>query len=196
MKKPPGLYSTYWFGCYLGLPIYAARRFQMEQFPVNLLHHRGNKCLNFLHKLPVPYTVAFLSEKRTGIIFPHWLLFSSFISYLTLPTNRFSVIYLKMATQSRLTATRWRTEVETATAPMRRSRFIIAVPNAHFIGYTSSSLFMVFLSLVSGCLNVSQKLKKCRERLKRQSLMQSLQSWKTRSARISFSTPWIISILW
>ena len=30
---------------------------------------------------------------------------------------------------------------------MRRPRFIIAVPNAHFIGYTSSSLFMVFLSL-------------------------------------------------
>jgi LytS/YehU family sensor histidine kinase len=53
---------------------------------------------------------------------------------------------------------------------MRRPTFIIAMPNAHFIGYTSSSLFMVLLSLGLRVLERQSKFEKMQEEMERAKL--------------------------
>ena len=53
---------------------------------------------------------------------------------------------------------------------MRRLRFIIVMPNAHFIGYTSSSLFMVFLSLGLRVLERQSKMGKMQEEMEKAKL--------------------------
>jgi LytS/YehU family sensor histidine kinase len=53
---------------------------------------------------------------------------------------------------------------------MRRPRFIIAMPNAHFIGYMSSSLIMVFLSLGLRVLERQSKIEKMQEGMEKAKL--------------------------
>jgi two-component system, LytTR family, sensor kinase len=53
---------------------------------------------------------------------------------------------------------------------MRRPSFIIAMPNAHFIGYTSSSLFMVLLSLGLKVLERQSKIEKMQEEVEKAKL--------------------------
>jgi LytS/YehU family sensor histidine kinase len=53
---------------------------------------------------------------------------------------------------------------------MRRPQFIIAMPNAQLIGYASSSLFMVFLSLGLRVLERQSKIEKRQEELEKAKL--------------------------
>jgi two-component system, LytTR family, sensor kinase len=53
---------------------------------------------------------------------------------------------------------------------IRRLRLIIAVPNAYFIGYMSSSLFMVFLSLGLRVLERQAKIEKMQEEMEKANL--------------------------
>lgn len=53
---------------------------------------------------------------------------------------------------------------------IRKPRFIVAVPNAHFIGYISSSLFMVFLSLGLRVLERQSNIEKVQEEMERAKL--------------------------
>lgn len=51
-----------------------------------------------------------------------------------------------------------------------RPGFILAIPNAHLIGYTTSSLFMVFLSLGIRVLERQSKIEKMQEEMERSKL--------------------------
>jgi len=54
--------------------------------------------------------------------------------------------------------------------PMRRPVFVIAMPNAQLIGYTTSSLFMVFLSLGLRVLERQSKIEKRQEEMEKANL--------------------------
>jgi two-component system, LytTR family, sensor kinase len=70
-----------------------------------------------------------------------------------------------------------------------RPRFIIAVPNAQMIGYISSSLFMVFLSLGLRVLERQSKIEKMHEEMEKEKLSAELAMLKNQiSPHFFFNT--------
>ncbi len=136
----------------LGLPIYAARRFQMgSNFLLTYYTITAISALifyiNYLFLIPM----LFFQKKRyryyisvLALVFFFYFISdfaSEQISNMISKNGNSDQIIRQPGEELRLGRLR------SPLPPMRRPRFFIAVPNAHFIGYTSSSLFMVFLSL-------------------------------------------------
>ena len=133
----------------LGLPIYAAKRFQMgSNFLLTYYTLTAIDALIFYTNYLFLVPVLFFHKKR----------YRYYISVLTLvffvyfisnfANNQISNIISKNGNSEQIL--RKPGEERRLNLPpiqMRRPRFIIVMPNAYFIGFTLTSLFMVFLSL-------------------------------------------------
>jgi sensor histidine kinase YesM len=156
----------------LGLPIYAARRFQMGiNFLLTYYTITAISALifyiNYLFLIPV----LFFQKKRyryyisiLALVFFFYFIsdFANKQIYSIISKNDNSEQFIRPPGEER--------SVRPPQPPMRRPRFIIAVPYAHFIGYTSSSLFMVFLSLGLRVLERQSKMEKMQEDMEKSKL--------------------------
>jgi two-component system, LytTR family, sensor kinase len=156
----------------LGLPIYAARRFQMgSNFLLTYYTITAISALifyiNYLFLIPV----LFFQKKRYRYYISVLALVFFFYFISDFANEQISNIISKNGNSDQII--RQPGEERRLRPPplqMRRPRFIIAVPNAHFIGYTSSSLFMVFLSLGLRVLERQSKIGKMQEEMEKAKL--------------------------
>lgn len=149
----------------IGLPIYSARRFQMgSNFLVVYYTITAISALifyvNYLFLIPV-----FFFQKKRYRYYIAVLALLFFFYFISDFTNEQISSYISKHDNSEQFI-RPPGDERVPQAPrgkLRRPRFIIAVPNAHFIGYMSSSLFMVFLSLGLRVLERQSKIEKMQE---------------------------------
>jgi len=156
----------------LGLPIYAARRFQMgRNFLLTYYTITAISALifyiNYLFLIPV----LFFQKKRywyyfsvLALVFTFYFIsdFASEHIYLIITKNGNSDQIINQPGEER--------RMRQPPIQMRRPRFFIAMPNAQIIGYTSSSLFMVFLSLGLRVLERQSKIEKMQEEMEKAKL--------------------------
>lgn len=146
----------------LGLPIYAARRFQMgTNFLLTYYTIAAISALIFYTNYLFLIPLLFFQKKRYRYYISALALvfFFYFISDFA-HEQIFSYISENGNSEQLNRPPGEERRLKPPQPPMRRPRFIIAVPNAHFIGYTSSSLFMVFLSLGLRVLERQSKIEK------------------------------------
>ena len=151
----------------LGLPIYAARRFQMgSNFLLTYYTITAISALifyiNYLFLIPV----LFFQKKRYRYYISVLALVFFFYFISDFANEQISNIISKNGNSDQII--RQPGEERRLSLPpfqMRKRRFIIAVPNAHFIGYTTSSIFMVFLSLGLRVLERQSKIEKMQEEM-------------------------------
>lgn len=156
----------------LGLPIYAARRFQMGSNFL-LIYYTFTAInafifyTNYLFLIPV----LFFQKKRYRY-FIAVLALVFFFYFMFDFTNRQIDSYMTKKGNSE----QFNTPPGDERGPgpprgqIRRPWFIIAVPNAPMIGYISSSLFMVFLSLGLRVLEHQSKIEKMQEEMEKAKL--------------------------
>ncbi|MCX5898304.1 MAG: histidine kinase, partial [Proteobacteria bacterium] len=175
----------------MGLPIYSARRFQMgSNFLVVYYTITAISALIFYTNYLFLVPVLFFQKKRYRyyIAVLALLFFFYFISdfaneqissYISKNDNSEQFIRPPVDKQGRIQP-----------PPLRlRPRIIIAVPNAHFIGYMSSSLFMVFLSLGLSLLERQSKIEKMQEEMEKAKLNAELALLKSQiSPHFFFNT--------
>ena len=156
----------------LGLPIYAAKRFQMgSNFLLTYYTLTAIDALIFYTNYLFLVPVLFFHKKR----------YRYYISVLTLvffvyfisnfANNQISNIISKNGNSEQIL--RQPGEERRLNLPpiqMRRPRFIIVMPNAYFIGFTLTSLFMVFLSLGLRVLERQSKIEKMQEEMEKAKL--------------------------
>ncbi len=156
----------------LGLPIYAARRFQMgSNFLVVYYTFTAISALIFYTNYLFLIPVLFFQKKRYRYYIAILSLLFFFYFTSEFANEQISNIISKNGNSDQII--RQPGEERRLRPPplqMRRPRFIIAVPNAHFIGYTSSSLFMVFLSLGLRVLERQTKIEKMQEEMEKAKL--------------------------
>ena len=156
----------------LGLPIYAARRFQMgRHFLLTYCTIAAISALifyiNYLFLIPA----LFFQKKR------YWyyisvlalLFFFYFISDFA-SEKIFSIISKNGNSDQIIRQPGEERRLRLPTLPTRRPAFVIVMPNAQLIGYASSSLFMVFLSLGLRVLERQSKIEKRQEEMERANL--------------------------
>jgi sensor histidine kinase YesM len=156
----------------LGLPIYAARRFQMgSNFLLTYYTITAISALifyiNYLFLIPV----LFFQKKRYRYYISVLALVFFFYFISDFASEQISNIISKNGNSDQII--RQPGEGRRLRLPplqMRRPRFIIAVPNAHTLGYISSSLFMVFLSLGLRVLERQSKIEKTQEKMEKAKL--------------------------
>jgi sensor histidine kinase YesM len=156
----------------LGLPLYAARRFRMGgNFLLTYYTITAISAfifyLNYLFLIPL----LFFQKKRSRYYISVLALvfFFYFISDFT--SEHVSTIISKKGNSDQII--RQPGEERRLRPPpiqMRRPGFVIAMPNAQLIGYTTSSLFMVFLSLGLRVLERQSKIEKMQEEMERANL--------------------------
>ncbi len=156
----------------LGLPIYAARRFQMgSNFLVVYYTFTAINALIFYTNYLFLIPVLFFQKKRYRyyVAILALILFFYFIAdfannqiYSIISKNDDSDQFIRPPGKER--------RLRQPPLQMRRPRFIMAIPNAHFIGYTSSSFFMVFLSLGLRVLERQSKMEKMQEEMEKSKL--------------------------
>jgi sensor histidine kinase YesM len=175
----------------MGLPIYSARRFQMgSNFLVVYYTITAISALIFYTNYLFLVPVLFFQKKRYRyyIAVLALLFFFYFISdfaneqissYISKNDNSEQFIRPPVDKQGRIQP-----------PPLRlRPRIILAVPNAHFIGYMSSSLFMVFLSLGLSLLERQSKIEKMQEEMEKAKLNAELALLKSQiSPHFFFNT--------
>jgi hypothetical protein len=154
------------------LPIYSARRFQMgSNFLVVFYTITAISALIFYTNYLFLVPVLFFQKKRYRyyIAVLALLFFFYFISDFA---NELISSYISKHDNSEQLIRPPGDErgPQPPRGQLRRPRFIIAVPNAHFIGYMSSSLFMVFLSLGLTVLERQSKIEKTQEEMEKAKL--------------------------
>jgi two-component system, LytTR family, sensor kinase len=156
----------------LGLPVYAARRFQMgSNFLLTYYTLTAISALifyiNYLFLIPL----LFFREKRYRYYISLLALVFLFYFISDFANEHISNIISKNDNSDQII--RQPGEEQRLRLPplqLRRPRFIISVPNAHFIGYISSSFFMVFLSLGLRVLERQSKIEKMQEEMEKAKL--------------------------
>lgn len=156
----------------LGLPVYAARRFRMgSNFLLIFYTFTAINAIIFYTNYLILVPGLFFQKKRymyyiavIALVFFFYFIsdfanqqISGFVS-----RNDNSEQFIRPPGEERLPRQPPR--------QMRRPGFIIAVPNAHLIGYASSSVFMVFLSLGLRVLEQQSKIEKMQEQLGKEKL--------------------------
>jgi two-component system, LytTR family, sensor kinase len=156
----------------LGLPVYAAKRFQMgSNFLLTYYTITAISALifyiNYLFLIPV----LFFRKKRYRYFISVAALVFFFYFVSDFSSNQISGIISKNGNSDQIIRQPGdgRRQKLPPLQP-RRSPFVIAMPNAHFIGYTSSSLFMVFLSLGLRVLERQSKIEKMQEEMEKAKL--------------------------
>jgi CRISPR/Cas system CSM-associated protein Csm2 small subunit len=156
----------------IGLPIYAARRFRMGgNFLLTYYTITAISAfifyLNYLFLIPL----LFFQKKRyryyisiLAVVF-----FFYFISDFT--NEHISDIISKNGNSDQIIRSPGEERrMKPPPIQMRRPGFVIAMPNAQLIGYTLSSLFMVFLSLGLRVLERQSKIEKIQEEMEKAKL--------------------------
>ncbi len=156
----------------LGLPIYAARRFRMgSNFLLTYYTITAINALifyiNYLFLIPV----LFFQKKK------YWYYFSVlalvfFFYFISDFTNKqiFSIISKDGNSEQIIRPPGEEWNPGPPQRQMRRPGFLIALPHAQMIGYISSSLFMVFLSLGLRVLERQSKIEKMQEEMEKEKL--------------------------
>ena len=156
----------------LGLPIYAAGRFQMgRHFLLTYYTITAISALIFYTNYLVLIPLLFWKQKRYiyYISVLALLFFFYFISDFA-SEQIFSIISKNSNSDQIMTQPGEERHLRQPPIRMRRPAFIIAMPNAQIIGYTSSSLFMVFLSLGLRVLERQSKIEKIQEEMQKAKL--------------------------
>lgn len=156
----------------IGLPIYAARRFRMGgNFLLTYYTITAISAfifyLNYLFLVPL----LFFQKKRYRYYISVLALvfFFYFISDFT--SEHISNIISKNGNSDQIIRSPGE---ERRMRPPPRPRFMIVMPNAQLIGYTLSSLFMVFLSLGLRVLERQTKIEKTQEEMEKARLKAEL----------------------
>ena len=155
-----------------GLPIYAARRFQMgSNFLLTYYTITAISALIFYTNYLFITPLLFFQKKRYRYYISVLALVFFFYFISDFANTHISNIISKNGDSDQIIS-RPGEERPLRLPPLqtRRPRFIIAVPNAHFIGYLSSSLFMVFLSLGLRVLEHQSKIEKMEEEMEKAKL--------------------------
>ncbi|MGC1391557.1 MAG: histidine kinase [Bacteroidales bacterium] len=149
----------------LGLTIYSARRFRMgSNFLLNYYTITAISALIFYANYLFLIPVLFFQKKRYRYYISVLALVVCFYFISDFANEQILNIISKNGNSDQII----RQPGEGRKMPplqMRRPTFIIAIPNAHFIGYTSSSLFMVLLSLGLRVLERQTKIEKVQEEM-------------------------------
>lgn len=156
----------------IGLPIYAARRFQMgRHFLLTYCTITAISALIFYTNYLILIPVLFWKKKRYMyyISLLAILFFFYFISDFA-SEQIFSLISKNGNSDQIITQPGEERHLRLPPIQNRRAAFIIALPNAQLIGYTSSSLFMVFLSLGLRLLERQSKFEKTQEEMEKAKL--------------------------
>ena len=156
----------------LGFPIYSARRFQMgSNFLLTYYTFMAINALIFYTNYLFLIPVLFFQKKRYRYYIAALTLVFFFYFISDFAHEQIFSYISKNGNSEQLN--RPPLEKRSPGRPqsqMRRFRFIIVMPNAHFIGYTSSSLFMVFLSLGLRVLERQSKMGKMQEEMEKAKL--------------------------
>jgi two-component system LytT family sensor kinase len=175
----------------LGLPVYAARRFQMgSNFLLTYYTITAISALifyiNYLFLIPV----FFFRKKRYRYYISILALIFFFYFISDFANEHISKIISENGNSDQII--RQPGEEQRLRPPplqMRRPGFIIAIPNAQLIGYTASSLFMVFLSLGLRVLEGQSKSEKVQEEMEKAKLNAELALLKSQiSPHFFFNT--------
>jgi sensor histidine kinase YesM len=160
----------------LGLPIYAVRRFQIgSNFLLTYYSITAISALIFYINYMFLIPVLFFQKKRyryyisvLALVFFFYFIsdFASELIFNIISKNDYSDQIIRQPGEER--------RLRLPPIQTRRPRFIIAVPNAHFIGYTSSSLFMIFLSLGLRVLERQSKIEKMQKEMEKAKLNEEL----------------------
>jgi sensor histidine kinase YesM len=156
----------------LGLPIYAAERFQMgRHFLLTYYTITTINAIifytNYLFLIPVLF---WKKKKHIYYISVLGLLFFFYFISDFASEKIFSIISKNDNSDQIITQPGEERYRRQPPIRMRRPTFIIAMPNAQIIGYTSSSLFMVFLSLGLRVLERQAKIEKMQEEMEKAKL--------------------------
>jgi two-component system, LytTR family, sensor kinase len=156
----------------MGLPVYAAKRFQMgSNFLLTYYTITAISALIFYTNYLFLIPVLFFQKKRYRYFISILALVFFFYFISDFANKQISDIISKNGNSDQIF--RQPGEERRLRLPplqMRRPRFIIAVPNAHFIGYLSSSFFMIFLSLGLRVIERQSKIEKMHEQMEKAKL--------------------------
>ena len=156
----------------LGLPIYAARRFQMgRHFLLTYYTITAISALIFYTNYLFLIPVLFFQKKRYRyyISVLALLFFFYFISDFA-SEQIFSIISKNGNSDQIIRQPGEERRLRLPPIQTRRPAFVIAMPDAQLIGYASSSLFMVFLSLGLRVLERHSKIEKMQEGMEKAKL--------------------------
>lgn len=155
---------------FLVLPVYSARRFQMgSNFLLILYTLTAINALIFYTNYLFLVPLLFFRKKRYRYYIAALALVFCFY-YISDFANKHVISYVSKDMNS------GEVNIPAGEAPRlppqrgRLMRPIIAIPNAHLFGYTSSSLFMVFLSLGLRLLERQSKIEKMQEEMEKAKL--------------------------
>ncbi len=175
----------------MGLPIYAAGRFHMgSHFLLTYYTITAISALIFYTNYLILVPVLFWKKKRYVyyISVLALLFFFYFISDFA-SEQIFSIISKNGNSDQIITQPGEERHLRQPPIQMRRPTFIIAMPNAQIIGYTSSSLLMVFLSLGLRVLERQSKIEKIQEEMEKAKLNTELALLKSQiSPHFFFNT--------
>ena len=156
----------------LGLPIYAARRFQMgRHFLLTYCTIAAISALIFYTNYLFLIPVLFFQRKRyryyisvLALLFIFYFIsdFASEQIFNIISKNGNSGQIIRQPVEER--------HLRLPPFQSRRPAFVIAMPNAQLMGYASSSLFMVFLSLGLRVLERQSKIEKRQEEMEKANL--------------------------
>jgi two-component system, LytTR family, sensor kinase len=160
----------------MGLPIYAAGRFQMgRHFLLTYYTITAISALIFYLNYLVLVPVLFWKKKR--FIYYISVLALLFLFYFIsdfASEQIFSIISKNDNTEQIIAQPGEERQLRLPLIRKRRPQFIIAMPNAQLIGYASSSLLMMFLSLGLRVLERQSKIEKIQEELEKAKLSTEL----------------------
>jgi sensor histidine kinase YesM len=155
----------------LGFPIYSAIRFRMgNNFLVTYYTFAAINALIFYTNYLFLIPMLFFGKKRYRyyVAILALVLFFYFISDFA---NKQIYSYIsKKGNSEQVNAPPLDNQGRIQLPPLRRRRIIIAVPNAYTLGYMSSSLFMIFLSLGLRVLERQSKIEKMQEEMEKAKL--------------------------
>ena len=160
----------------IGLPIYAARRFRMGgNFLLTYYTITAISAfifyLNYLFLIPM----LFFQKKRYRYYISVLALVFSFYFISDFTSEHISNIISRNGNSDQiLRSTGEERRLRPPQGQIRRPGFVIAMPNAQLIGYTLSSLFMVFLSLGLRVLERQSKIEKTQDEMEKATLKAEL----------------------
>jgi two-component system, LytTR family, sensor kinase len=175
----------------LGLPVYAARRFQMgSNFLLTYYTITSISAFIFYTNYLFLVPVLFFQKKRYRYYISVLALVLVFYFISDFANENISNIISENSNSDQIIRQPGEEQrLRTPPLQIRRPRFIIAIPNAQLIGYTASSLFMVFLSLGLKVLERQSKSEKAQEQMERAKLNAELALLKSQiSPHFFFNT--------
>jgi two-component system LytT family sensor kinase len=174
----------------LGLPIYAARRFQMgRHFLMTYYTITAISALIFYINYLFLVPLLFFQKKRFRYYISILALIFIFYFISDFAGEKIFSIISKNGISDQIIRQPGEGQRPLPPIQIRRPVFLIAMPNAQLIGYASSSLFMVFLSLGIRVLERQSGIEKRQEEMEKANLNAQLSLLKNQiSPHFFFNT--------